>query len=46
MKGGKREGAGRPRGELTRKIEIRVPEKWYDEIIHLIKVYVKIKQDE
>ena len=46
MKGGKRPGAGRPKGEPSKKIGIRVPEKWYDEIINLIRLYVKIKQDE
>lgn len=45
MRGGKRPGAGRPKGEPTRKIGIRVPEKWHEEIILLIREYIKKKQD-
>ena len=44
-RGGRRPGAGRPKGEPTRKIGIRVPEKWHEEIILLIREYIKKKQD-
>ena len=36
----------KPYGEPTKKIGIRVPEKWYDEIVLLIREYIKKKQDE
>ena len=44
MKGGKRQGAGRPKGEPTKKIGIRVPEKWYEDILKMIKDFTEKKK--
>ena len=42
--GGKRPGAGRPKGEPTKKIGTRVPEKMFDDIVKLIHDYIQKKQ--
>lgn len=39
--GGKREGAGRPKGEPTKAIGIRVPVKWHKQITSLVRAEVK-----
>jgi hypothetical protein len=36
-RGGKREGAGRPKAAPTKNITFRVPEKWIPEIRKLVK---------
>jgi hypothetical protein len=47
MKGGKRPGAGRkPLPFKTRVLYMRIPEIFYDEIIALVKNYLKSKQNE
>lgn len=41
MKGGKRQGAGRPKKEATRPIFMRVPAKHYEIILLRLKDIVK-----
>jgi len=39
--GGKRKGAGRPKGEPTTAIGVRVPAKWHKQITALVRAEVK-----
>lgn len=39
--GGKRKGAGRPKGEPTKAIGVRVPVKWHKQITALVRAEVK-----
>ena len=45
MKGGKRPGAGRPKGEPTTTISVRIPTQHADELKEIIHLYKqKLKQ--
>lgn len=39
--GGKRKGAGRPKGEPTKAVGVRVPIKWHKQITALVRAEVK-----
>ena len=39
--GGKRKGAGRPKGEATKAVGVRVPVKWHKQITALVRAEVK-----
>ena len=39
--GGKRKGAGRPKGSPTKAIGVRVPVKWHKQITSLVRAEVK-----
>lgn len=39
--GGKRKGAGRPKGEPTKALGLRVPTKWHKQLVELVRAEVK-----
>lgn len=39
--GGKRKGAGRPKGEPTKSLGLRVPTKWHKHLSDMVRAEVK-----
>lgn len=39
--GGKRKGAGRPKGEPTKALGLRVPTKWHKHLSDMVRAEVK-----